>query len=129
MTDEKNDAPEDEGVTPEGDALPKVAEVAWAPEVEAGEDVQTHTIYDPDVSELGIALKWSTLEDEGATMETLIDVIVRRLEGFQAGDFACTENGEALDHLRAARAALDMRTARRRDQGVEGTLATHVSAG
>lgn len=89
----------------------------------------THTIYDPDVSELGLAIAWATLEDEGATLESVIDVLVERIEGFQAGDLACAENSEALDHLRAARAALDLRTARRKAQGVEASMAKHESAG
>ena len=57
----------------------------------------------------------------GVTMETLLAVVEDRLAGFQAGDYACQENEEALDHVRKALGCLKKRTADRLARGVEGT--------
>ncbi len=58
----------------------------------------------------------------GITNESLLAVLIDRLENFQAGPFACEENEDALDHLRKALTALQDRTARRVRDGTEGTL-------
>lgn len=50
-----------------------------------------------------------------------------RLEGMQAGPFACVENDQTLTLLRTARAVLTDRAARRLAQGVLGKNATHKS--
>jgi len=60
---------------------------------------------------------------EGAVITVLID----RLEGMQAGPFACTENDLALAQLRLVRAIITDRAARRRAQGVLGKDAVHKS--
>ena len=60
---------------------------------------------------------------EGAVITVLID----RLDGMQAGPFACPENDLALAHLRNARAIITDRAARRRAQGVLGKDAAHKS--
>ena len=60
---------------------------------------------------------------EGAVLTVLID----RLEGMQAGPFACIENDIALAHIRSARAIITDRAARRKAQGVLGTDAAHKS--
>lgn len=68
---------------------------------------------------------------EGSTAgvfdDDLLAIVQDRLEGFQSGPFACTENQVALDAVRAAREALGLRVARRISQGVLGMNATHKS--
>ena len=59
----------------------------------------------------------------GVTHETLLSVLMDRLEGFQSGQYATIENQIALDHLRAAQAVLKFRTEQRSRRGVEGTHA------
>lgn len=62
----------------------------------------------------------------GLTHEVLLAIIIDRLEHFQSGRFACEENADALLHARATLNALKRRTARRVEQGVEGTNLPHV---
>lgn len=56
----------------------------------------------------------------GVTMEVLLAVIEHRLQGFQAGPFACVENQEALEGVTQALEALKGRTAARIARQVEG---------
>lgn len=65
--------------------------------------------------------------ENGTTIEAIIQVLVDRLEGFQQGPFACTENAEAIYHLKGALTMLTLRTERRKEQGVEGTNKPHTS--
>lgn len=60
-------------------------------------------------------------EPNWAFVEDVIDAVVRRIEAYQATKFACDENAEALEHLRAALEVLDVRTKRREAQNIEGT--------
>lgn len=57
----------------------------------------------------------------GAFVENIINAAIGRIEFYQAGQFACDENAEALQHLIDARDALRSRTANREARGVEGT--------
>lgn len=57
----------------------------------------------------------------GVTHEALLAVVMDRLECFQAGPYACEENGKALIGLRHALEQLQLRTLRRVKRGVEGT--------
>jgi len=57
----------------------------------------------------------------GTTHEALLAIIEDRLVGFQSGPYACEENQQALDHVRAAQAVLKSRTEKRLARGVEGT--------
>ena len=57
----------------------------------------------------------------GVTQEALLAIVQDRLEGFQAGAFACEENAQALEHVKAALEALQSRTLNRLAAGVEGT--------
>lgn len=57
----------------------------------------------------------------GITHEALLAIVEDRLASFQAGPYACEENGRALWHVRAALAALKERTMKRMARGVEGT--------
>lgn len=59
--------------------------------------------------------------------DDLLAIIQDRMEGFQSGPYACEENQQALDHIKAARAALGLRVARRIQQGVLGANETHKS--
>lgn len=58
----------------------------------------------------------------GLTMESLLAVLIHRLDGFQAGPFACRENYEARKHLAQALECLHARTRERIHRGVEGQL-------
>ena len=57
----------------------------------------------------------------GAMVEDMLLAMASRLAFYQSGRFACQEYAEALEHLRAAGAALDARTNKRVARGVEGT--------
>jgi len=57
----------------------------------------------------------------GVTNEDLLHMVRLRLEGFQASEFKCDENQQALDHIIAAIASLESRTKKRLERGVEGT--------
>lgn len=57
----------------------------------------------------------------GVTHETLLAILMDRLEGFQSGPYACEENRNALMFLKEAQSWLQMRTRRRVARGVEGT--------
>lgn len=81
---------------------------------------------------VGLRIDWQDgpLRDErgthenGASVETVIAAAMQRIEWYQTvadGRFSCAENAEAIAHLASALDALDRRTARRTDAGVEGT--------
>lgn len=57
----------------------------------------------------------------GTTHEVETAILIDRFEGFQAGQYACDENGAILFHLREALAHMKRRTERRIMRGVEGT--------
>lgn len=59
--------------------------------------------------------------------DDLLAIIADRLDGFQAGPYACPENAEALSHILSAREALGLRAARRIAQGVLGANAVHTA--
>lgn len=56
----------------------------------------------------------------GVTEAALLTILIDRLEGFQAGPFACVENEQQLDLLRAALALTKMRADERARRGVLG---------
>ncbi len=63
-------------------------------------------------------------EPAGAFVETLIAIVVDRLQYYQnvsAKRFRCRENSLAITHLQEALHWLDHRTKDREDRGVEGT--------
>jgi hypothetical protein len=62
-----------------------------------------------------------TVGTNGVTHEALLAIIIDRLACFQAGEYACSENAVALEHLRCAQLALQNRTRKRLERGVEGT--------
>lgn len=59
----------------------------------------------------------------GLTHEALLAILIDRMEGFQAGQYASADNQEALDAMRRAQTALQRRTLARMARGVEGTHA------
>ena len=59
----------------------------------------------------------------GVTHEALLAILIDRLEGFQAGRYACAENHDALSALKDAMQRLQSRTKARMARGVEGTHA------
>jgi len=68
-----------------------------------------------------VALEFVTLDNGGVTNEALLAIVIDRLEGFQAGPFACDENQLALDSAKASLEFLKMRTKERQARGVENT--------
>jgi len=59
----------------------------------------------------------------GVTTESVLAVLIDRLEQFQAGPFPCYENRLAIMHLESALDLLKDRSDDRRERGVEGTHA------
>ena len=57
----------------------------------------------------------------GIQNEQLLGIVADRLIGFQAGKYACKENGMALNAVLVALSTLQVRTEIRRARGVEGT--------
>lgn len=58
----------------------------------------------------------------GISVESLLAVVIDRLEGFQSGKFACESNQAALDSTRGALYAL---LSRREDRQRRAVLGTH----
>lgn len=58
----------------------------------------------------------------GVTAEDLLKVVEETYVCFQEGQFACGENEEVLQHIRAAQAAIAKRFQRRAAEGTEGTM-------
>ena len=57
----------------------------------------------------------------GTTHEVLLTIVADRLQGFQAGPYACPENAAALEAVGLAMSILHRRTLEREARGVEGT--------
>ena len=57
----------------------------------------------------------------GITHEVLLAILIDRMEGFQAGQYACRENALALTKMQEAQMWLQKRTRDRMVRGVEGT--------
>ena len=80
----------------------------------------------PDGGHAYIKFQNGTVPEKGVngiTHEVLLAIVADRLRAFQAGPFACEENGMALESVVAALSALHLRTARRVERQVEGTHA------
>lgn len=60
-------------------------------------------------------------EPNGAFVEDVLDAVIRRIEVYQDSKFNCSENADALEHLRSAAKRLDDRTRERELRKVEGT--------
>ena len=57
----------------------------------------------------------------GCHQEDLLVIVIDRLAHFQAGEYACLANAQALAHCLFALEALRERTTAREQRGVEGT--------
>lgn len=66
-----------------------------------------------------INIEFVSLDREGITNEALLAIVIDRLEGFQAGEFPCQENADALQATKLALGALHTRTLKRIARGVE----------
>jgi hypothetical protein len=75
-------------------------------------DEQTIQFQNGPIAEAGV---------NGISQEALLAIIQDRLECFQAGQYSCPENAEALSHVRLALHWLQKRTIERTARGVEGT--------
>lgn len=80
--------------------------------VETGEIISEVKFQEGPIKECGV---------NGVANEDLILMVLERLSGFQASEYACEENDEAISHLEAAVNILRKRTNKRKDRGVEGT--------
>jgi hypothetical protein len=78
----------------------------------------------------GFAISWQNgplgrgndrRQPNGAFVEDVIAAAWDRIAFYQDGEFACEENKQAMDHLRAAMDILDQRTRDREARQVEGT--------
>lgn len=56
----------------------------------------------------------------GVSNESLLAIVIDRLQGFQSGEFSCRDNAVALTHLETAMLWLHKRTLDRLARGVEG---------
>ena len=68
-----------------------------------------------------LSLGGTRLSPNGAFVETIIEAVLQRIEFYQGSPFACDENARAIGYLEGALLALRQRTARRTEQGIEGT--------
>ena len=66
-----------------------------------------------------VPIDFVSLEHEGITNEVLLAIVKDRLEGFQAGEFPCQENEDALAGVNHALKYLHKRTMDRIGRGVE----------
>lgn len=57
----------------------------------------------------------------GIHHEDLLAIVLDRLEGFESGDYACSENATAIKSIENALFELRHRTDRRTEAGIEGT--------
>jgi hypothetical protein len=86
----------------------------------------------PEVDTKFIKLKFQQgpISDNGVNgcqIEDVLDILIRRLSGFQQGKFPCDENRIALEHMETGLLWLKFRTSKRISQGVEGKNAAHIS--
>lgn len=59
----------------------------------------------------------------GVTHESLLAILIDRLQSFQRGEYSCRENAIALTHLEDAMHWLSHRNRSRVDRGIEGPSA------
>lgn len=75
---------------------------------------------------IGFTISWQRgpvdeVGRNGAYLMDVLDSMIHQLQYFQQGKFECSENEQALQHLHAARDALQHRRDRRAEAGTLGT--------
>ena len=80
-------------------------------EIRCGESICRINFQNGPVQEVGL---------NGISNESLLAVVIDRLQGFQSGEFSCRENAIVLTHLETAALWLAKRTLDRLARGVEG---------
>lgn len=82
------------------------------------------------VKAVGLEIKWQNgplgrgverKDPNGTFVETVIAAALQRIEWYQDGEFACSENASAIQNLKSALGVLEFRTRQREGAGVEGT--------
>jgi hypothetical protein len=107
-------------VNPANDQL----EITVRDEPGAGGACHDYQIKLPDGSGVRLSFQNGPINETGVngiTHEALLAILIDRLEGFQAGQFASNYNAAALFHIQAAQLQLLERTRERMARGVEGT--------
>lgn len=84
----------------------------YAIKTKEGEILARLSFQDGAIKEAGV---------NGVMVEDLLAIVIDRLEGFQAGPYACEENAGALIKAKSALKYLQDRTKAREARGVEGT--------
>ncbi len=86
---------------------------ATNPATSQKDETMTHVVFqNGPIKEFGV---------NGITHEALIAIVIDRMRSFQAGQFACQANADALTALESALFHLQTRTRERIARGVEGT--------
>lgn len=68
-----------------------------------------------------LAVSGERLEPNGAFVETVLSMVVDRINFYENSKFSSTFNREAIYHIQQALSFLDARTKDREKRGVEGT--------
>jgi len=88
-----------------------VYDINWGPKMSPEQGVTVNFQHGP-LQEAG---------PNGLTNESLLAVVIDRLEGFQQGKYACEANAKALTSVKLALMNLKIRTTERISRGVEGS--------
>jgi len=101
----------------------KIALCGIADSVGPGGAPQAYSVHWPGAEQT--RLYFAAQNELGMTNEILLAIVIDRLEKFQSGPYACTENAAAVKYLVSALDQLHLRTRSRATQGVEGKLVAH----
>jgi hypothetical protein len=107
----------------EGDKVQQVS-ITVLDEPGNGNACHKYSIALPNLEETIISFQNGPIKEvgvNGLTHESLLAVVLDRLESFQAGDYACHENAMALTYITKGLEVLQLRTMRRLGLGIEGT--------
>ena len=106
-----------------GDKAPQVG-IQVLDEAGSGGACHKYSLYLPNMDETVVSFQDGPIKEvgiNGLTHESLLAVVIDRLESFQAGDYACHENAMALTYINKGLEVLQLRTMRRLGLGIEGT--------
>ncbi len=107
--------------------LNEVLRVEVLDELGAGGACHAYRITPTTGNALGVRIDFQngplkeTVNPNGLSQESLLAVLIDRLQYFQKGPYSCRENAIALTHLEDAMHWLHHRTRERMARGVEGT--------